>query len=366
MKKLSILLLAVLLVFAVSCDAEKLTTETPTETPVETPVENPTETPAQTPSQPSEPTAPTAKAIGTLAELEEAVKTEGNYYLTADLTIVGYLNITAPITLDGKDKTINVDYQTVNCTKCNGNLTITQTCHICNGSGSTTCSRCNGLGGYDNNGQFTYCSQTMDCPKTETVTCPTCNGTGKMPLDEADTGLVINSKGVTLKNIKFVSKSAGGRNHAQVIIKANGTEEKPIVINSCSFDSNKDLDKIFQESAIIGNYASGAYLTVKNCTIKNMKYGMYFNQISNAEISGNTIDGTKYNGINIAADSEDYPCSTVKIENNTLTNISYADYSEINYSCGIYLGKKCSGIALSNNNITMLNNKISIVESYLN
>ena len=350
--KFAIFMLIVLLICAVSCDSEKITSETP--------AENPTEVPVETPTQPSEPTAPTAKAIGTLAELEDAVKTEGNYYLTADLTIVGYLNITAPITLDGKDKTINVDYQTVNCTKCNGNLTITQTCHICNGSGSTTCSRCNGLGGYDNNGQFTYCSQTMACPTTETVTCPTCNGTGKMPLDEADTGLVINSKGVTLKNIKFVSKSAGGRNHAQVIIKANGTSEKPIVIDACSFDSNKDLDKTFQESAIIGNYASGAYLTVKDCTIKNMKYGMYFNQISNATISGNTINGTKYNGIMVAADSADYRCEDVTIENNTLSNISYSDYSEELYSSGIAVGKESSDIEIKNNNITMLNDKTEI------
>jgi hypothetical protein len=353
--KFAIFMLIVLLICVVSCDSEKITSGSS-----ETPVENPTETPTQ-------PSEPTAKAIGTLAELEDAVKTEGDYYLTADLTIVGYLNVTAPITLDGRDKTINVDYQTVACTKCNGNLTVTQTCSICNGSGSKTCHLCNGIGGYNGpNNQFIYCSTTEACPTTETVTCSTCNGTGKMPLDEADTGLVIKSEGVTLKNVKFVSKTAGGRNHAQVIINANGTPEKPIIIDACSFDSDKTLDKTFQESAIIGNYGGGAYLTVKNCTIKNMKYGMYFNQISNAEISGNTIDGTKYNGINIAADSEDYPCTNIAVENNTLINISYANYSEVDYSCGIRLGKKCSGITLSNNNITMLNDKTPIVESYLN
>ena len=97
-----------------------------------------------------------------------------------------------------------------------------------------------------------------------------------------------------------------------------------------------------------------------------MKYGMYFNQISNAEISGNTIDGTKYNGINIAADNNLYPCDDVKVENNTLTNISYANYDDVDFSCGIYFGKKCSDISIKDNDITMLNNKTKIVQSYLN
>jgi hypothetical protein len=344
---LFMVLLCVMLIISCNGDASEPKTQTPAETPTETP----------------------PKAIGTLAELEDAVKTEGNYYLSADITIVGYLNITASITLGGKDKTINVDYETT-CLSCNGNPTSTQPCGTCGGSGSYSCPTCNGTGngGEDGDEPCSTCGGggSITCPTSETTTCSNCNGAGKKALDEADTGLVIKSEGVTLKNIKFVSKTAGGRNHAQVIIKANGTSEKPIVIDTCSFDSDKTLDKTFQESAIIGNYGSGAYLTVKNCTIKNMKYGMYFNQISNATISGNTIDGTKYNGINVAADSEDYPCSVVKIENNTLTNISYANYSEVNYSCGIFLGKKCSEVSLSGNNITMLNSKTDIVQSYLN
>lgn len=345
MKKLSILFLAVLLVFAVSCDSENVSIGSPTENSSQT--SNPAEptTPSTEPTTP--PAGSTSKAIGTLAELEKAVKTEGSYHLTADITVVGYLNITAPITIDGKDKTIKVDYQTETCSACNGAKTTSQTCHTCNGLAASACGTCGNTG-------------------IENVACSTCNGSGKVALDNASTGLVIASEGVTLKNIKFASKNAGARDSAHIIVKTNGTKEKPIVIDSCSFNSAKELSETFHESGIISHYGAGDYLTVKNCAFKNLKYGMYFNQISNAEISGNTIDGTKYNGINIAADSSDYPCATVKLENNTLTNISYANYSGTTYSCGIYLGDKCSDISLLNNNVTMLNGKDAIVESYRN
>ena len=202
----------------------------------------------------------------------------------------------------------------------------------------------------------------IECSETED--CDTCNNTGKTANNDANTGLVIKSEGVTLKNIKFVSTSAGANNNAQVTIAANGTEAKSVVIDTCSFDSNKTLDKAFHELAIISHDGSGAYLRVKNCTIKNMEYGMYFNQISNAEISGNTIDGTKYNGINIAADSADYPCSNVAIRNNTLSNISYANDSSNRKSCGIYVGDEYSQIEIADNSITMLNGKEQIIYAF--
>ncbi len=49
----------------------------------------------------------TAKAINDEAELLEAVKEEGSYYLTDDIELSEQLNITAKITLDGKGYTIS-------------------------------------------------------------------------------------------------------------------------------------------------------------------------------------------------------------------------------------------------------------------
>ena len=49
----------------------------------------------------------TAKAINDEAELLEAVKEEGSYYLTADIELSEQLDITAKITLDGKGNTIS-------------------------------------------------------------------------------------------------------------------------------------------------------------------------------------------------------------------------------------------------------------------
>lgn len=92
----------------------------------------------------------------------------------------------------------------------------------------------------------------------------------------------------------------------------------------------------------------------------NLKYGMYFNQLNHASITGNTITNTRYNAINIAADSAAYPCANIVISGNTLSGISKANYSNDEYSSGIRIGFYISNITVENNSISMLNNKLPI------
>lgn len=237
-----------------------------------------------------EASVPEGTAINTLDELKTAVVTEGKYYLANDIEIEGFIDITAPITLDGNGKTIKVKYTQI---------------------------------------------------------------------AERNNGLVVKTSGITIKNVKFESVNGGLRNSAMIAVFGNGTADKPVVIDSCSFDSKKELsDATLGESAIIVDYTGGNYLTVKNCKIKNVKYGMYFNHISNATVSNNTIDGTLYNGIIVAADSSEYRCSNVTIEKNTLQNISSANYDNDLYSSGIVVGQYSSDVEIkSDNSITMLNDK---------
>ena len=356
-----ILLTAVMLVFGVSCSAANPKAETSAGESSETPSE---------PTKPSEPVTPVTpavepKAVGTLEELKDALKNGGSYYLTADITIVGSVNIFKPVTLDGKGKTISVDFVT-SCGACGGSGK--QPCDICQGSGFHTCELCDGTGDDPDEEDCPNCHGLgfTECPTSGTESCSECNATGKKAKDDADTGLVIRSKGVTIKNVKFKSTSAGAEYNAHIIVTADGTEAEPIVIEDCSFDSGKSLSDDFKECAIVSCYDRGDYLAVKNCTIKNMNYGMYFRQISNGEICGNTIDGTRYNGICIEADLKKCPSDNVKVVNNTLTGISYANADDESESCGIYFGKYCSDITVSGNSITMLNSKKDIVKSYEN
>lgn len=163
------------------------------------------------------------------------------------------------------------------------------------------------------------------------------------------TGFVIKSSGVTIKNMKFESSSTsnGKEDSAMITVSVNGTADKPIVVEDCSFDSKKALSSTnLEESAIISDYDGGDYLTVKDCTIRNVKYGMYFKHISNSTISNNNIDGTLYAGIAIVADKaeEKYKCKNVTISNTNLDNIAFAKSSNPMESYAIAVGANSSEV----------------------
>lgn len=106
---------------------------------------------------------------------------------------------------------------------------------------------------------------------------------------------------------------------------------------------------------ITSSYITGGYIEVSGCSFKNFAYGMYFNRVHDLTIEGNTIDGTRYNAINIAGDGDE--CSNIVIRDNTLTNISYANYDSDIYSSGINIGLAVSDVNIESNDITMLNGK---------
>ena len=77
---------------------------------------------------------------------------------------------------------------------------------------------------------------------------------------------------------------------------------------------------------------------------------MYFNAISNASITGNTIDGTQYTGIYLEG-------SSVTIEGNTLKNIASANYANAAYASGIYVGGENSdSVEIKDNSVTLCDN----------
>ena len=76
---------------------------------------------------------------------------------------------------------------------------------------------------------------------------------------------------------------------------------------------------------------------------------MYFNGISQAAITGNQIDGTKYTGIYLEG-------SNVTIEDNVLTNIASENYDNAAYASGIYVGNSSESSAITiadSNEITL-------------
>ena len=78
--------------------------------------------------------------------------------------------------------------------------------------------------------------------------------------------------------------------------------------------------------------------------------------ISNFVFDGNSINGTKYNAVNLGENGG----SNIAITNNTFTNISYGNNEYPQYSSGISVGKNATGVTIKDNDISMLNGKLPI------
>ena len=159
---------------------------------------------------------------------------------------------------------------------------------------------------------------------------------------------IIDSAGVTIQNLTMNGLEGGTKDESAIYIRANGTEEAPIVIESCKFIGSPDNAEDSGIAGILTTIApeSGAYVTVKDCKMENLKYGMYFNSISNATIQGNTIDGTAYTGIYLEG-------TDVTLKGNTLKNIATANNETADFSSGIFMGGTSSGMKVSENNIVL-------------
>ena len=162
---------------------------------------------------------------------------------------------------------------------------------------------------------------------------------------------VITSAGVTIQNVTLAGLDKGQKDEAGIYISGNGTETSEITISACKFIGAENAAALSGGTGIISSGDSSAYLTETNCQFTNLKYGMYFNGISQAAITGNQIDGTKYTGIYLEG-------SNVTIENNVLTNIASENYDNAAYASGIYVGNSSdsSSITINENKITLHEN----------
>ena len=163
---------------------------------------------------------------------------------------------------------------------------------------------------------------------------------------------VITSAGVTIQNVTLAGLDKGQKDEAGIYISGNGTETSEITISACKFIGAETATAPSGGTGIISCGNSSAYLTVTDCQFTNLKYGMYFNGISQAAITGNQIDGTKYTGIYLEG-------SNVTIEDNVLTNIASENYDNAAYASGIYVGNSSESSAITiadSNEITLHEN----------
>lgn len=194
-------------------------------------------------------------------------------------------------------------------------------------------------------------------------------GTGTANYSDGLFNFEAGSEGSTLSNFG-IEYNATGAQRAAVYFGygfTGGSADNMTTIQGVTFKGASSLENIGTEQAIAisSTYTTGGFVKITGCTIENFAYGMYFNGIHDLTIEGNTINGTKYNAINIAGDNSGCPCTDIEIENNTLSSISAADYPDDTYSSGINIGANASDISIAGNSISMLNDKkpLNFVES---
>ncbi len=194
-------------------------------------------------------------------------------------------------------------------------------------------------------------SAVIECKGTNT------SGHGLFTLAKGSEGSVLDGFDINY--------TATGRDCAAIYLSAgfDGEGSEETLIQNMNIRGG---DPAAEEQAIgiLSTYGVEGPLVVEANTFSNLKYGMYFNQITDLTVKNNTIDKTRYNAINIAADREDYPCSNITIAQNTLTSISSEGYYNDAYSSGINVGAQTEGVKVEGNSISMLNGKkpINVVE----
>ena len=170
------------------------------------------------------------------------------------------------------------------------------------------------------------------------------------------------SEGTVLKNFT-INYTATGVQRAAIMFYYGFEGDNNVATKIQNLDII-GADKLSNDIKAIG--ISSVYfdgpgnVEISDCALTNFAYGMYFNSFNNLYIHDNVINGTKYNAINVAGDSGDYPSDNIRIVDNTLINISYADYEYDEYSSGIRVGVNVTGTFVKDNNISMLNGKTPI------
>ena len=175
------------------------------------------------------------------------------------------------------------------------------------------------------------------------------------PASDYEAVFSIQTAGVTIKNVAMNGLTHGGMDDSAVYINANGGQDQPINIENCTFNGDATSPDASGVTGILSTYKVADYVNVDSCSFTNLKYAMYFNDISNAVISNNNVEGTKYTGIYLE------PEANVTVEKNTLTNIATANYVDPAYSSGIYVGntdgsdtdKTTAGLIIKDNNVTL-------------
>lgn len=147
-----------------------------------------------------------------------------------------------------------------------------------------------------------------------------------------------------------------------IYITGKGAPGSEIIIENCNFTGLAQTDgDATAAMAILTPYGGGdnspSDVIIRNNTVKNVKHGIFLNDITNVSITDNNIDTTIQNGINI---NNGPACSGITISGNTLTNISTTTKTEgilPGEDLGINIADEATNFTVTDNGINMSEGK---------
>lgn len=186
--------------------------------------------------------------------------------------------------------------------------------------------------------------------ETSAITCKGTNATGH--------GLFTFTKGSAGSKLSGLSIDYTGTQADCAAIYFDGgfggNAGNVTTISNVKIDGNVADGNSNQSIGILSAYIDAGNIKVEGCTLENLKYGMYFNNVQGLDVINNTIENTQYNAINIAADSSAMESGNITISGNFMTNIGTAKYNEVVYNSGVNVGNKLSGtVSVADNQVSM-------------
>lgn len=166
--------------------------------------------------------------------------------------------------------------------------------------------------------------------------------------------------GTVIKGFTINSPEKAEKDISSIYLTAKGSDGAEVVIQNNEFLGQSG--EINQATAIITPYDQDIeYVKIVDNKISDMKYGMYFNSISNIEVTGNIIEDTRYSGI-VFYGKPEYPCDNIIVKKNILNNIASStdSFDEI-YYVGVGFYYYGDNITVEESNVfQMLNDKQAI------
>jgi len=152
--------------------------------------------------------------------------------------------------------------------------------------------------------------------------------------------------GATIQGFTLVGGAGLTGDNDLIKLRANGTALNPIIIQGNTFQGDGTNGYKGIESAV-----DGGHVRVIGNEFHDLKYGAWFNAVTDAVIQDNLIDSTIYAGLAICT-SDVGATHDITITGNTISNSGTAGDAYPRYSVGLHLGSTISNMSVTNNDIT--------------